>query len=91
MAAARRAESSGTRGPGPSALTMALALSALPVDRFCFEGFLPRKSGQRRERLRTMADEPRTLVFFEAPHRLAEVLADLAELWEPTRRAAVCR
>ena len=91
VVAAVEAQLDVTAVPGPSALTMALALSALPVDRFCFEGFLPRKSGQRRERLRTLADEPRTLVFFEAPHRLAEVLADLAELWEPTRRAAVCR
>jgi 16S rRNA (cytidine1402-2'-O)-methyltransferase len=91
VVAAVEAQLDVTAVPGPSALTMALALSALPVDRFCFEGFLPRKSGQRRERLRTLADEPRTLVFFEAPHRLAEVLGDLAELWEPTRRAAVCR
>ncbi len=77
--------------PGPSAVLTSLALSGLAVDRFCFEGFLPRKSGQRRERLRDLAGEPRTMVFFEAPHRLAEVLADAAELLGPTRAAAVCR
>jgi 16S rRNA (cytidine1402-2'-O)-methyltransferase len=77
--------------PGPSALLTALALSGLPVDRFCFEGFLPRKRGQRRERLRGLADEPRTMVFFEAPHRLHDVLVDLAELFGSDRPAAVCR
>jgi 16S rRNA (cytidine1402-2'-O)-methyltransferase len=77
--------------PGPSALLTALAVSGLPVDRFCFEGFLPRRSGQRRERLRELAAEPRTTVFFEAPHRTADVLADLAELWGAARPAAVCR
>jgi 16S rRNA (cytidine1402-2'-O)-methyltransferase len=77
--------------PGPSALLTALAVSGLPVDRFCFEGFLPRRPGQRRERLRELAAEPRTTVFFEAPHRTPEVLADLAELWGEGRRAAVCR
>jgi 16S rRNA (cytidine1402-2'-O)-methyltransferase len=77
--------------PGPSALTTALALSGLPVDRFCFEGFLPRKSGQRRERLRALSREPRTMVFFEAPHRLAAVLDDLVTAFGPDRRAAVAR
>ena len=66
-------------------------MSGLPVDRFCFEGFLPRKAGQRRERLRGLAAEPRTMVFFEAPHRLADVLSDMAELWDAARPAAVCR
>jgi 16S rRNA (cytidine1402-2'-O)-methyltransferase len=80
-----------TSAPGPSAVLAALAVSGLPVDRFCFEGFLPRKAGQRRERLRALAGEPRTMVFFEAPHRTAEVLADMAELWGTTRPAAVCR
>jgi 16S rRNA (cytidine1402-2'-O)-methyltransferase len=77
--------------PGPSAVVTALAVSGLPVDRFCFEGFLPRKGGQRRERLRGLVHEARTMVFFEAPHRTAEVLADMAELWGESRAAAVCR
>jgi len=80
-----------TAAPGPSAALAALAVSGLPVDRFCFEGFLPRKSGQRRERLRLLAAEPRTMVFFEAPHRTADVLSDMADLWGPERAAAVCR
>jgi 16S rRNA (cytidine1402-2'-O)-methyltransferase len=66
-------------------------VSGLPVDRFCFEGFLPRKQGQRRERLRSLGDEPRTMVFFEAPHRLHDVLGDMSELLGPDRPAAVCR
>lgn len=80
-----------TTAPGPSAALAALAVSGLPVDRFCFEGFLPRKAGQRRERLRGLVDEERTMVFFEAPHRLSEVLKDMAELWGGERPAAVCR
>ena len=77
--------------PGPSAVTTALALSGLRSDRFCFEGFLPRKGGERRSRLAELAAEPRTMVFFEAPHRLAESLADLALAFGPDRAAAVCR
>jgi 16S rRNA (cytidine1402-2'-O)-methyltransferase len=77
--------------PGPSAVTTALALSGLPVERFCFDGFPPRKSGQRREWLRTLAAESRACVFFEAPHRLADCLADAVEILGPDRRAAVCR
>lgn len=80
-----------TSAPGPSAALAALAVSGLPVDRFCFEGFLPRKQGQRRERLRSLGDEPRTMVFFEAPHRLHDVLGDMSELLGPDRPAAVCR
>ena len=91
VAAAIDADVLVTAIPGPSAVLTALALSGLAVDRFCFEGFLPRKSGQRRERLRDLASEPRTMVFFEAPHRLADVLADAAELLGPSREAAVCR
>ncbi|MCZ7570394.1 MAG: 16S rRNA (cytidine(1402)-2'-O)-methyltransferase [Ardenticatenaceae bacterium] len=69
--------------PGPSALVTALAASGLPTDSFVYLGFLPRKSGQRRAVLREVADQPRTLVFYEAPHRVAETLADLsAELGE---------
>jgi 16S rRNA (cytidine1402-2'-O)-methyltransferase len=77
--------------PGPSAITTALALSGLAVDRFCFEGFLPRRGGARDARLRELAREPRTMVFFEAPHRLAESLAALASAFGATRPAAACR
>jgi len=80
-----------TSAPGPSAVTTALALSGLPSDRFCFEGFLPRKAGERRSRLTALAAEPRTMVFFEAPHRLAESLADLSAVFGADRAAAVCR
>ncbi len=77
--------------PGPSAVTAALALSGLPTDRFVFEGFLPRRAGERRSRLAKLAAEPRTLVLFEAPHRLAAALADLAAEFGADRPAAVCR
>jgi 16S rRNA (cytidine1402-2'-O)-methyltransferase len=77
--------------PGPSAVTTALALSGLPMERFCFDGFAPRKGGQRRQWLGTLAAEPRAVVFFEAPHRLADCLADAVEVLGPDRRAAVCR
>jgi 16S rRNA (cytidine1402-2'-O)-methyltransferase len=77
--------------PGPSAVTTAIAISGLPVDRFCFEGFLPRKGSGRRKLLAELATERRTLVFFESPHRLADALADLAEAFGPDRPAAVCR
>jgi len=77
--------------PGPSAVTTALALSGLPSDRFCFEGFLPRKPGDRRRALAALRDERRTVVFFETPHRLAAALADAAELLGADRPAAVCR
>jgi 16S rRNA (cytidine1402-2'-O)-methyltransferase len=77
--------------PGPSAVTAALAVSGLPVDRFCFEGFLPRRPGERRRRLAELAAEPRTLVFFEAPHRLGATVADLAAAFDSDRPAAVCR
>ncbi|MEV6022610.1 16S rRNA (cytidine(1402)-2'-O)-methyltransferase [Streptomyces sp. NPDC052036] len=80
-----------TAVPGPSAVLTALALSGLPVDRFCFEGFLPRKAGERLSRLREVAGERRTLVYFEAPHRLEATLAAMAEVFGPERRAAVCR
>ncbi|MGW2639435.1 16S rRNA (cytidine(1402)-2'-O)-methyltransferase [Streptomyces sp. NPDC001348] len=80
-----------TAVPGPSAVLTALALSGLPVDRFCFEGFLPRKAGERLTRLREVAEERRTLVYFEAPHRLDDTLAAMAEVFGGERRAAVCR
>ncbi|MFE5501574.1 16S rRNA (cytidine(1402)-2'-O)-methyltransferase [Amycolatopsis japonica] len=77
--------------PGPSAVTTALALSGLPCDRFCFEGFAPRKPGERAKWLGSLKDEPRTAVFFESPHRLASMLADAADVLGSERRAAVCR
>ncbi|MGI8695398.1 MAG: 16S rRNA (cytidine(1402)-2'-O)-methyltransferase [Mycobacteriales bacterium] len=77
--------------PGPSAVTTALAVSGRPADRFCFEGFLPRRRGARRTALTALASEARTVVFFEAPHRLADSLADAAELLGADRAAAVCR
>ena len=77
--------------PGPSAVTAALAVAGLPVERWCFEGFLPRKSGERRARLRELATESRTLVLFEAPHRLAVTLADLVAAFGADRPATVCR
>jgi 16S rRNA (cytidine1402-2'-O)-methyltransferase len=80
-----------TAVPGPSAVLTALALSGLATDRFCFEGFLPRKAGPRRSALAELAAERRTMVFFEAPHRLAEMLADAATVLGSERSAAVCR
>lgn len=80
-----------TAVPGPSAVLTALALSGLPTDRFCFEGFLPRKAGERNSRLADLADERRTMVFFEAPHRLEVMLRALHERFGADRRAAVCR
>ncbi len=80
-----------TAVPGPSAVLTALALSGLPTDRFSFEGFLPRKGGERRGRLAELAAEPRTMVFFEAPHRLAEFLSDAARALGADRPGAVCR
>jgi 16S rRNA (cytidine1402-2'-O)-methyltransferase len=80
-----------TAVPGPSAVTTALALSGLPCDRFCFEGFPPRRAAARRTRFAALAAEPRTLVFFEAPHRIAATLADLAAGFGGDRPAALCR
>ncbi|MFE0752077.1 16S rRNA (cytidine(1402)-2'-O)-methyltransferase [Gordonia sp. NPDC058843] len=77
--------------PGPSAVTTALAVSALPSERFCFEGFAPRKPGARAAWLRELVAQPRTAVFFESPHRLADTLVAAAEILGPDRRAAVCR
>jgi 16S rRNA (cytidine1402-2'-O)-methyltransferase len=77
--------------PGPSAVTTAIAISGLPVDRFCFEGFLPRKGSSRRALLNELRDERRTMVFFESPHRLADALADLIAAFGEGRPAAVCR
>jgi 16S rRNA (cytidine1402-2'-O)-methyltransferase len=80
-----------TSVPGPSAVVTALAVSGLPCDRFCFEGFLPRKGGERRSTLTALAAEPRTMVFYESPHRLAEALADAVGAFGGDRPAAVCR
>jgi len=80
-----------TAVPGPSAVLTALALSALPVDRFCFEGFAPRKAGERARMFESLAREARTMVFFEAPHRIAETLAAMALAFGAERSAAVCR
>ncbi|HEU5038625.1 MAG TPA: 16S rRNA (cytidine(1402)-2'-O)-methyltransferase [Nocardioides sp.] len=80
-----------TAVPGPSAVLTALAVSGLPVDRFCFEGFLPRKAGERGRRLAGLAVEERTMVFFEAPHRTEAALGAMAEAFGPDRPAAVCR
>jgi 16S rRNA (cytidine1402-2'-O)-methyltransferase len=80
-----------TSVPGPSAVVTALAVSGLPVDRFCFEGFLPRKGGERRAVLAALAAEPRTMVFYESPHRLADALSDAATAFGGDRPAAVCR
>ena len=80
-----------TAVPGPSAVLTALAVSGLPVDRFCFEGFLPRKAGERGRRLAALATEERTMVFFEAPHRTEAALAAMAEALGDDRAAAVCR
>jgi 16S rRNA (cytidine1402-2'-O)-methyltransferase len=80
-----------TAVPGPSAVLTALAVSALPVDRFCFEGFLPRKAGERARRLASLREERRTMVFFEAPHRTEATLVAMAEAFGADRRAAVCR
>lgn len=91
VAAAHEAGVRVTAVPGPSAVTTALAVSGLPCDRFCFEGFPPRKAAARRSRFAALAAEPRTLVFFEAPHRLAGALADLAAAFGGARPAAVCR
>jgi len=77
--------------PGPSAVLAALAVSGLAVDRFSFEGFLPRKSGERRKLLETLLHESRTMVFFEAPHRLAETLVDLEAVLGSERQAVICR
>jgi 16S rRNA (cytidine1402-2'-O)-methyltransferase len=80
-----------TAVPGPSAVLTALAVSGLPVDRFCFEGFLPRKAGERSRRLAVLAAEERTMVFFEAPHRTEAALAAMRDALGADRQAAVCR
>ena len=89
--AAVRADVPVTIIPGPSAVLSALAVSGLPTDRFTFEGFLPRKSGDRRKAFEALAREPRTMVFFESPHRILESLTDAAAVLGVERQASVSR
>jgi 16S rRNA (cytidine1402-2'-O)-methyltransferase len=91
VAAARAAGANVVPVPGPCAAIAALCVAGLPTDRFCFEGFLPSKAGARRARLAALAGESRTLVFYEAPHRVAETLADLAAAFGAERAAALAR
>jgi 16S rRNA (cytidine1402-2'-O)-methyltransferase len=88
--ACRREEIPVTTAPGPSALLAALVASGLPTDRFAFEGFLPRKSGERRRRLEAVAAEDRTLVWYCSPYQVRAVCQDLSELY-PTHRAVLAR
>ncbi|QIA07297.1 16S rRNA (cytidine(1402)-2'-O)-methyltransferase [Draconibacterium halophilum] len=76
--------------PGPTALIPALAVSGLPTEKFVFEGFLPQKKG-RQTRLKILAEEPRTMVFYESPYRLVKALGQFAEFFGPERKACVCR
>ena len=80
-----------TCAPGPSAVLDALCLSGLPTDRFCYEGFLPRKHAERMQHLRMLKSEPRTIVFYETLHRIADSMGDLLESFGPDRRMALCR
>ena len=91
VAAAVAADVPVTAVPGPSAVLTALAVSGLPVDRFCFEGFAPRKAGERARRFGALAAEERTMVFFESPHRTAATLEAMATAFGADRAAAVCR
>jgi 16S rRNA (cytidine1402-2'-O)-methyltransferase len=91
VAAAAQAGLRVTALPGPSAVTTALAVSGLPTDRFVFEGFPPRRAGERSRRFAELATEHRTLIFFESPRRLASTLTELAAAFGGDRRAAVCR
>jgi 16S rRNA (cytidine1402-2'-O)-methyltransferase len=77
--------------PGPSAVTAALSVAGLPTDRFAFEGFLPARAGERRQALQRLAGETRTLVFFEAPHRIGATLADMAQVLGRARHALLAR
>lgn len=94
LAIVRRAIERGlpvTCAPGPSAALDALALSGLATDRFCYEGFVPRKHSERMKRLRSLAGEMRTMIFFEAPHRIVETMADLEDAFGSERQMALCR
>jgi 16S rRNA (cytidine1402-2'-O)-methyltransferase len=91
VAAAAAAGVDVTAIPGPSAVLTALAISGLPTDRFAFEGFVPRKAGEKARAFGAVAQDPRTLVFFEAPTRTEQTLRDMASVFGDDRRAAVCR
>lgn len=94
LAIVRRAIERGlpvTCAPGPSAVLDALALSGLPTDRFCYEGFLPRKHSERVQYLRMLLPERRTIVFYETPHRIADSMDDLLDAFGPNRPMALCR
>lgn len=94
LAIVRRAIERGLRvtcAPGPSAVLDALALSGLPTDRFCYEGFLPRKRAERVQHLRTLQSERRTMVFYETLHRIGESMDDLLDVFGPDRPMALCR
>lgn len=94
LAIVRRAIERGlpvTCAPGPSAALDALALSGLPTDRFCYEGFLPRKGSERRQHLRSLRFEPRTMIFYETPHRIDGAMQDLLDEFGPDRAMALCR
>lgn len=80
-----------TAVPGPTAVITALALSGLPTDRFAFDGFVPRKAGERQRFLERLGAEERTAIMFESPHRIADTIAEMARLWGDERRIAVCR
>lgn len=77
--------------PGPSSVIAALAVSGLPTDRFCFEGFIPRKSGERKKYFQKLASENRTMIFFESPHRVTESLEDAASVFGSDRKASLSR
>ena len=90
----RLAANAGVRvsvAPGPSAVVSALALSALPTAKFTFEGFLPANKSQRKKELSALAGEKRTMVFYEAPHKLSATLADMLEAFGKDRRISLCR
>jgi len=91
VAAAHAAQIRVSPVPGPSATMAALSAAGLATDRFCFEGFLPAKTAARRAQLTDLAAEPRTLVFFEAPHRVAETLEDMRDAFGPERAAVLAR
>ena len=80
-----------TCAPGPSAVLDALAISGLPTDRFCYEGFVPRKHAERMQHFRMLQSEQRTMVFYETPHRIADAMDDLLEVFGPNRPMALCR